>query len=156
MTLLVFAAAWSSMSVDAMQAAGRDEWVSVPAPPPAPPTRPDPSAPWSPKRNPQDLRDAICVMPTRKRITDAYEALPLSSRPERIVVAVRYEDDGVVSDAKIDRSSGDDALDTAVLAWAGGVKLCPGFGSGTGKIPIEFPGDFQPRRPRPDDRSSVP
>jgi TonB family protein len=41
-------------------------------------------------------------------------------------------------EVRLDRSSGDRALDAAVLAWARRVRLCPGRGTGEGKLPIEF------------------
>jgi TonB family protein len=114
-----------------------DNLVELPAPPPSPmspPGTPPPSIP----RNPEDLRSAICVMPSRTPMMSAHEALPAPARPERVVIRVRYEDDGAMSEVRLEHSSGDRGLDAAVLAWARRVRLCPGQGPGEGKLPIEF------------------
>lgn len=107
------------------------------APPPARPT-PRMSLQLPKPPNPEDLRASLCVRPNRKPIMDAYNSLSEKSRPQRVVVQLRYESDGSTTDVRIGESSGNDNLDAVVLTWARRVKLCPIFGSGEGKLPIEF------------------
>jgi periplasmic protein TonB len=115
-----------------------DDPEALPVPPP-PPMSP-PGIPTYP-RNPEDLRSAVCMRPSRAPLMAAHAALPKEAQPQRVVVLVRYEDDGSMSEVRIERSSGDRTLDAAVLAWARRVRLCPGRGPGEGKLPIEFPSD---------------
>lgn len=115
-----------------------DNLVELPVPPPSPMSPPGTPPPPAVPRNPEDLRSAICVMPSRTPISSAHEALPAAARPERVVIRVRYEDDGAMSEVRLEHSSGDRALDAAVLAWARRVRLCPGQGPGEGKLPMEF------------------
>jgi TonB family protein len=129
---------WSSVAVAQTRASTSDNLVELPVPPPSPMSPPGTPPPPPVPRNPEDLRNAICVMPSRTPMLSAQEALPAAARPQRVVVRVRHEDDGSMYEVRLDRSSGDRALDAAVLAWARRVRLCPGRGTGEGKLPIEF------------------
>ena len=127
-----------SVAVAQTRPSTSDNLVELPVPPPSPMSPPGTPPPLPVPRNPDDLRSAICVMPSRTPMMSAHEALPAAVRPERVVIRVRYEDDGAMSEVRLERSSGDRALDAAVLAWARRVRLCPGVGPGEGKIPFEF------------------
>lgn len=132
-TLLFAAMAAFATTAFASEAPGN--FVEIPAPPPAPPGQPVP--PPTP-RDPEDLSRSICVRPAMKPLIDTYNRLSKDGRRQRVVVWVRYENDGSPTDVRIDQASEIEALDAAVLAWARRVRLCPGVGPGEGKIPIEF------------------
>lgn len=128
-------AAMAACATTAFASDVRGNFVETPAPPPAPPGQPVP--PPTP-RDPEDLSRSICVRPAMKPLIETYNRLSKDGRPQRVVVWVRYENDGSLSDVRIERASEIEALDAAVLTWARRVRLCPGVGPGEGKIPIEF------------------
>lgn len=128
----------SSVAAAQMRPSNSDNLVELPAPPPSPMSAPGTPSPPPAPRDPEDLRSAICVMPSRTPMLSAHDALPAAARPGRVVIRVRYGDDGSMSEVWIDRSSGAPALDAAVLAWARRVRLCPGQGPGEGNLPMEF------------------
>ncbi len=136
-TLLVVVLS-SSVATAQTRPSTSDNLVELPAPPPSPMSPPGTPLPPPVPRNPEDLRSAICVMPSRTPMMSAHEALPAAARPERVVILVRYDDDGAMSEVRLERSSGDRLLDAAVRAWARRVRLCPGQGAGEGKLPMEF------------------
>jgi hypothetical protein len=115
--------------------AGRENLVEVPAPPPAPPGQPIP-APTP--RNPQDLRASLCVRPSLKPIMAAYSAMPEKALQLQMLIWVRYEDDGSIAEVRLEKASGDEALDAAVVSWGQRMRLCPGGGAGEGRLPFEF------------------
>jgi TonB family protein len=132
---LLFAAMTASAAPGETRKADSGNHVEIPAPPPAPPGQP---VPPQPPRDPEDLSRSICVKPALKPLIETYHALSKDGRPQRVVLWVRYVDDGSLTDVRIERASDIEALDAAVLTWARRVRLCPGFGPGEGKIPIEF------------------
>lgn len=53
---------------------------------------------------------------------------------------IHYDEKGVVTDARMGRSSGNAELDDAILAWGKGLVLTPGK-AGEGRIPFELTSD---------------
>lgn len=138
---------------------GQGDPVEMTAPPPSPMSPPGTPVPPRLPRDPEDLRREIYAMPAKHALFVVYDALPERSRPQRIVLLVRYGADGVLSDVRIEGGSGNVGLDAAALAWARRVRLIPSDEPGEGKLPIDFtvrPPPLPPRaRPAADPAGSA-
>jgi len=108
--------------------------ADTPVPPQAP-TPPGPTSNASPP-NANDLRASICTRPSVAAVAAAFYRSAANGQPKALTVWVRYRKDGSVTDVRIERSSGDEPLDAAAIAWARGVVLCPGSSDGEGRIPF--------------------
>jgi protein TonB len=104
--------------------------MSTQAAPPAPPAPTPPAA--VPSRNTSDLRASICSAPPT---TPLQVAVTKAQEEGTTIITLTFTADGAVTGASVGQSSHNRDLDRAALAWAKGVKLCPGA-AGTGNLPI--------------------
>ncbi len=145
---LILACMFSPVAAGQTGPQEHDAPAEGPAPPPAPMSPPGTPPPPRRPRDPEDLRSEIMVRPTLHALFAVHDALPERSRPQRIDLRVRYGADGVLSEVRIERGSGDEGLDAAALAWARRVRLIPSADPGEGRLPIDFTVRPPPLPPR--------
>ena len=96
--------------------------------PPAPPATGDPVAPLA------TIAWESTERPPMRGIIDALKRTRLDGLSARIKLT--SDADGKVLDAALLESTGNEALDRAILKWAKDVKLKPGSPGGTGVLPM--------------------
>ena len=107
--------------------------VDVQAPPPSPPT---PAPPQPPARTAPsgDLSASMCV-PVRPQYPREAERAGITGT---VMVSVSFNNSGAITEARVQKSSGNRDLDRAAITAAKRAKLCPGSGDGSGYFPVNF------------------
>lgn len=109
--------------------------VDVPPPPPPAPSsssQPDESSPAAA----QSTRPKVCSQPSWEKLESAVKNSPLNGVVS-LKVWLEFDAKGKVNVARLKSSSGDAALDAAVIDWALQIGICPGT-PGAGYIPFVF------------------
>jgi hypothetical protein len=80
-------------------------------------------------------RATVVLRPSFSTITDAYGKTGFKSLSLRVLLD--YDDRGRVVRASLSKTSGNEALDAAIIEWAMKLELSPGK-AGSGSLPFEF------------------
>lgn len=82
------------------------------------------------------LSSLICSRPAKASLQMAMTRSRLAG-PFLVLVDFEWNAEGIVGNARLKRTTGDSALDAAVLVWVSKFKFCPGV-AGRGTFPLHF------------------
>ena len=107
--------------------------VDVQAPPPSPPAPPT-QPPARPSPPSGDLAASMCTRPSPQYPREAMRAGITGT----VKVLVQFANSGAITNASVQRGSGNRDLDRAAVTAVKRARLCPGSGEGSGFIDINF------------------